>query len=119
MKVREHGRICALVLFLLYCYDVQTTRRMYFSRFSTHGCTALDSDNTSALCSCSHMTNYALLMQIGPQETYDRRGIILIWLTRVVFALSLVCLFITGCVLLYVRYVNFQYEFVQVLKIFH
>ncbi|XP_048590195.1 adhesion G protein-coupled receptor L4 [Nematostella vectensis] len=35
--------------------------------WSTEGCTAVSSDNHVTTCSCSHLTNFAILMQVTPK----------------------------------------------------
>ncbi|KAJ8270937.1 hypothetical protein GJAV_G00120950 [Gymnothorax javanicus] len=64
--------------------------------WSTQGCKLLQSNRTHTTCSCSHLTNFAILM--AQREVVGRAGIhevLLGVLTRVGIAVSLVCLAIS------------------------
>jgi hypothetical protein len=73
------------------------------ARFREDGCTLLSVTAMYATCSCTHTTNYAALIQIDPTTTDDANWNVLNVLTYVCIGISIVCLIITLCVLLYIR----------------
>ncbi|XP_058636329.1 adhesion G protein-coupled receptor E1-like [Onychostoma macrolepis] len=61
--------------------------------WSGRGCERAESNSTHTVCSCSHLSSFAVLMALYPvQDSFD-----LVLITRVGLALSLVCLFL--CIL--------------------
>ncbi|KAF4118034.1 hypothetical protein G5714_000085 [Onychostoma macrolepis] len=59
--------------------------------WSEEGCVRAESNSTHTVCSCSHLSSFAVLMALYPvQDSFD-----LVLITRVGLALSLVCLFIS------------------------
>ncbi|XP_048590196.1 adhesion G-protein coupled receptor G1-like [Nematostella vectensis] len=44
-----------------------TSSPSYSGSWSTDGCTAVSSDNHVTTCSCNHLTNFAILMQVTPK----------------------------------------------------
>ncbi|XP_036410875.1 adhesion G protein-coupled receptor L2-like isoform X4 [Megalops cyprinoides] len=72
------------------------SERSMMGYWSTQGCKLLGVNKTHTTCSCSHLTNFAILM--ARREVTDRDGvheIFLTILTRVGIAVSLVCLAIS------------------------
>ncbi|XP_029939075.1 adhesion G protein-coupled receptor L2 isoform X17 [Salarias fasciatus] len=72
------------------------SERSMMGHWSTQGCKLLDSNKTHTTCSCSHLTNFAILMahreiktNSGPHEY------LLTVITRVGIVVSLVCLIIS------------------------
>ncbi|KAM7409511.1 hypothetical protein PAMA_001139 [Pampus argenteus] len=68
------------------------SERSMMGYWSTQGCKLLDSNKTHTTCSCSHLTNFAILMahrEISVDGPHDR---LLSVITRVGIAVSLVCL---------------------------
>ncbi|CAN9500364.1 unnamed protein product [Ophioblennius macclurei] len=72
------------------------SERSMMGHWSTQGCKLLDSNKTHTTCSCSHLTNFAILMahreiktNSGPHEY------LLTVITRVGIVVSLVCLVIS------------------------
>ncbi|XP_026106446.1 CD97 antigen-like [Carassius auratus] len=61
--------------------------------WSGRGCKRTESNSTHTVCSCSHLSSFAVLMALYPvQDAFD-----LVLITQVGLALSLVCLFL--CIL--------------------
>ncbi|XP_026120514.1 CD97 antigen-like isoform X2 [Carassius auratus] len=61
--------------------------------WSGRGCKRTESNSTHTVCSCSHLSSFAVLMALYPvQDSFD-----LVLITRVGLVLSLVCLFL--CIL--------------------
>ncbi|XP_059410943.1 adhesion G protein-coupled receptor E5-like isoform X2 [Carassius carassius] len=61
--------------------------------WSGRGCERTESNSTHTVCSCSHLSSFAVLMALYPvQDSFD-----LVLITRVGLVLSLVCLFL--CIL--------------------
>ncbi|KTF78300.1 hypothetical protein cypCar_00049248 [Cyprinus carpio] len=61
--------------------------------WSGRGCEKAESNSTHTVCSCSHLSSFAVLMALYPvQDSFD-----LVLITRVGLVLSLVCLFL--CIL--------------------
>ncbi|XP_043113864.1 adhesion G protein-coupled receptor E5-like [Puntigrus tetrazona] len=61
--------------------------------WSNEGCVRAESNSTHTVCSCSHLSSFAVLMALYPlQDSFE-----LVLITRVGLVLSLVCLFL--CIL--------------------
>ncbi|KAL1022901.1 hypothetical protein UPYG_G00033940 [Umbra pygmaea] len=72
------------------------SERSMMGYWSTQGCKLLDSNKTHTTCSCSHLTNFAILM--AHQEVSNQRGVhkfLLSVITRLGIVVSLVCLVIS------------------------
>ncbi|XP_043113751.1 adhesion G protein-coupled receptor E5 isoform X2 [Puntigrus tetrazona] len=65
----------------------------YEGAWSNEGCVRAESNSTHTVCSCSHLSSFAVLMALYPlQDSFE-----LVLITRVGLVLSLVCLFL--CIL--------------------
>ncbi|KAJ3599860.1 hypothetical protein NHX12_033814, partial [Muraenolepis orangiensis] len=72
------------------------SERSMMGYWSTQGCKLLDSNRTHTICSCSHLTNFAILM--AHREISGSDGVhelLLTVITRVGIVVSLVCLTIS------------------------
>ncbi|XP_075341615.1 adhesion G protein-coupled receptor L2 isoform X31 [Odontesthes bonariensis] len=72
------------------------SERSMMGYWSTQGCKLLDSNKTHTTCSCSHLTNFAILMahrEISG-NIRDHHELLLTVITRVGIVVSLVCLMI-------------------------
>ncbi|XP_026050468.1 adhesion G protein-coupled receptor L2 isoform X24 [Astatotilapia calliptera] len=72
------------------------SERSMMGYWSTQGCKLLDSNKTHTTCSCSHLTNFAILM--AHRETSassEVHELLLTVITRVGIVVSLVCLMIS------------------------
>ncbi|XP_029905277.1 adhesion G protein-coupled receptor L2 isoform X2 [Myripristis murdjan] len=72
------------------------SERSMMGYWSTQGCKLLDSNKTHTTCSCSHLTNFAILM--AHREISGKDGVhelLLTVITRVGIVVSLVCLAIS------------------------
>ncbi|XP_018609117.1 adhesion G protein-coupled receptor L2-like isoform X3 [Scleropages formosus] len=72
------------------------SERSMMGYWSTQGCKLLAANKTHTTCSCSHLTNFAILM--AHREVIDRDGmheLLLTIITRVGIAVSLLCLAIS------------------------
>uniref|UniRef100_A0A8C1QSL1 Adhesion G protein-coupled receptor L1 n=1 Tax=Cyprinus carpio TaxID=7962 RepID=A0A8C1QSL1_CYPCA len=69
------------------------SERSMTGQWSSQGCRRLHSNNTHTTCACSHLTNFAVLMN-HQQPTYPSgvQGLILFVITWVGMVISLVCL---------------------------
>ncbi|KAL7845167.1 hypothetical protein AOLI_G00233590 [Acnodon oligacanthus] len=69
------------------------SERSMTGQWSSQGCRLIDTNNTHTTCSCSHLTNFALLMN-HQQPAYPGgvQGLILFVITWVGMVISLVCL---------------------------
>uniref|UniRef100_A0AAR2IVT7 Adhesion G protein-coupled receptor L1a n=1 Tax=Pygocentrus nattereri TaxID=42514 RepID=A0AAR2IVT7_PYGNA len=69
------------------------SERLMTGQWSSQGCRLIDTNNTHTTCSCSHLTNFALLMN-HQQPAYPGgvQGLILFVITWVGMVISLVCL---------------------------
>uniref|UniRef100_A0A8C1U2M3 Adhesion G protein-coupled receptor L1 n=1 Tax=Cyprinus carpio TaxID=7962 RepID=A0A8C1U2M3_CYPCA len=72
------------------------SERSMTGQWSSHGCRRLHSNNTHTTCACSHLTNFAVLMnhqQPAVSLTHSHtHGLILFVITWVGMVISLVCL---------------------------
>uniref|UniRef100_A0A672KRG0 CD97 antigen-like n=1 Tax=Sinocyclocheilus grahami TaxID=75366 RepID=A0A672KRG0_SINGR len=67
--------------------------------WSGRGCERAESNSTHTVCSCSHLSSFAVLMALYPvQDSFD-----LVLITRVGLVLSLVCLFLCILTFLFCR----------------
>uniref|UniRef100_A0A3B4CGI6 Adhesion G protein-coupled receptor L2a n=1 Tax=Pygocentrus nattereri TaxID=42514 RepID=A0A3B4CGI6_PYGNA len=66
------------------------SERSMMGYWSTQGCRLIDSNKTHTTCSCSHLTNFAILM--AHQEVLVRNALLLTVITRVGIVVSLICL---------------------------
>ncbi|XP_026120498.1 adhesion G protein-coupled receptor E1-like isoform X2 [Carassius auratus] len=67
--------------------------------WSGRGCKRTESNSTHTVCSCSHLSSFAVLMALYPvQDAFD-----LVLITRVGLVLSLVCLFLCILTFLFCR----------------
>ncbi|XP_056269874.1 adhesion G protein-coupled receptor L2 isoform X2 [Pseudoliparis swirei] len=72
------------------------SERSMMGHWSTQGCKLLDSNKTHTTCSCSHLTNFAILMAHREISVNDRvHELLLTVITRVGVVVSLVCLTIS------------------------
>nr|XP_043900035.1 adhesion G protein-coupled receptor L2 isoform X15 [Solea senegalensis] len=72
------------------------SERSMMGYWSTQGCKLLDSNKTHTTCSCSHLTNFAILMAHREVSVNDRvHELLLTVITRVGIVVSLVCLTIS------------------------
>uniref|UniRef100_A0A673CHT1 Adhesion G protein-coupled receptor L2a n=1 Tax=Sphaeramia orbicularis TaxID=375764 RepID=A0A673CHT1_9TELE len=72
------------------------SERSMMGYWSTQGCKLLDSNKTHTTCSCSHLTNFAILMAHREISVNDRvHELLLTVITRVGIVVSLVCLCIS------------------------
>ncbi|XP_069378037.1 adhesion G protein-coupled receptor L2 isoform X30 [Paralichthys olivaceus] len=72
------------------------SERSMMGYWSTQGCKLLDSNKTHTTCSCSHLTNFAILMAHREISVNDRvHELLLTVITRVGIVVSLVCLTIS------------------------
>ncbi|XP_035862993.1 adhesion G protein-coupled receptor L2 isoform X5 [Sander lucioperca] len=71
------------------------SERSMMGYWSTQGCKLLDSNKTHTTCSCSHLTNFAILMAHREIPISDLPDLILTIITRVGIVVSLVCLAIS------------------------
>nr|XP_033478574.1 adhesion G protein-coupled receptor L2 isoform X23 [Epinephelus lanceolatus] len=72
------------------------SERSMMGYWSTQGCKLLDSNKTHTTCSCSHLTNFAILMAHREISVNDRvHELLLTVITRVGIVVSLVCLIIS------------------------
>ncbi|XP_029284858.1 adhesion G protein-coupled receptor L2 isoform X6 [Cottoperca gobio] len=72
------------------------SERSMMGYWSTQGCKLLDSNKTHTTCSCSHLTNFAILMAHRETSINDRvHELLLTVITRVGIVVSLVCLTIS------------------------
>ncbi|XP_060889661.1 adhesion G protein-coupled receptor L2 isoform X13 [Labrus mixtus] len=72
------------------------SERSMMGYWSTQGCKLLDTNKTHTTCSCSHLTNFAILMAHKEISVKDRVHILLLTvITRVGIVVSLVCLTIS------------------------
>ncbi|XP_034003292.1 adhesion G protein-coupled receptor L2 isoform X12 [Trematomus bernacchii] len=72
------------------------SERSMMGHWSTQGCKLLDSNKTHTTCSCSHLTNFAILMAHRETSIHDRvHELLLTVITRVGIVVSLVCLTIS------------------------
>uniref|UniRef100_W5MPH6 Adhesion G protein-coupled receptor L2 n=1 Tax=Lepisosteus oculatus TaxID=7918 RepID=W5MPH6_LEPOC len=72
------------------------SERSMMGHWSTQGCKLLEANKTHTTCSCSHLTNFAILM--AHREVVDKDGVhelLLTVITRVGIVVSLVCLAIS------------------------
>ncbi|KAJ8376428.1 hypothetical protein SKAU_G00070080 [Synaphobranchus kaupii] len=72
------------------------SERSMMGYWSTQGCKRLDTNKTHTICSCSHLTNFAILM--AHREIVGKDGVhelLLTVITRVGIVVSLVCLAIS------------------------
>ncbi|XP_036378794.1 adhesion G protein-coupled receptor L2 isoform X3 [Megalops cyprinoides] len=72
------------------------SERSMMGYWSTQGCRRLDANKTHTTCSCSHLTNFAILM--AHREVVGKDGVhklLLTVITRVGIVVSLVCLAIS------------------------
>ncbi|XP_036442030.1 adhesion G protein-coupled receptor L2 isoform X1 [Colossoma macropomum] len=69
------------------------SERSMMGYWSTQGCRLIDSNKTHTTCSCSHLTNFAILMAhqevLGPDGVHK---LLLTVITRVGIVVSLICL---------------------------
>ncbi|XP_062251857.1 adhesion G protein-coupled receptor L2 isoform X6 [Platichthys flesus] len=69
------------------------SERSMMGYWSTQGCKLLDSNKTHTTCSCTHLTNFAILMAHREVSVNDRvHELLLTVITRVGIVVSLVCL---------------------------
>ncbi|XP_035031973.1 adhesion G protein-coupled receptor L2 isoform X20 [Hippoglossus stenolepis] len=69
------------------------SERSMMGYWSTQGCKLLDSNKTHTTCSCTHLTNFAILMAHREISVNDRvHELLLTVITRVGIVVSLVCL---------------------------
>ncbi|XP_032387136.1 adhesion G protein-coupled receptor L2b.1 isoform X6 [Etheostoma spectabile] len=72
------------------------SERSMMGYWSTQGCKLLETNKSHTTCSCSHLTNFAILMahqgNVGEGSVYD---LLLTVITRMGIAVSLVCLAIS------------------------
>ncbi|XP_061838061.1 adhesion G protein-coupled receptor L1 isoform X3 [Nerophis lumbriciformis] len=69
------------------------SERTMTGQWSTQGCRLLDTNNTHTTCSCSHLTNFALLMTHHDSDFQGQmQELILLVITWVGIVISLVCL---------------------------
>ncbi|XP_028840923.1 adhesion G protein-coupled receptor L1 isoform X3 [Denticeps clupeoides] len=69
------------------------SERSMTGQWSSQGCRLLDTNDTHTTCSCSHLTNFAVLMVQHEADHPDRmRELILFVITWVGIVISLVCL---------------------------
>ncbi|XP_059197848.1 adhesion G protein-coupled receptor L2 isoform X7 [Centropristis striata] len=71
------------------------SERSMMGYWSTQGCKLLDSNETHTTCSCSHLTNFAILMAHREISIRGQPDLILSVITRVGIVVSLVCLAIS------------------------
>ncbi|XP_016898307.1 adhesion G protein-coupled receptor L2 isoform X6 [Cynoglossus semilaevis] len=72
------------------------SERSMMGYWSTQGCKLLESNKTHSTCSCSHLTNFAILMAHREISVNDRvHELLLTVITRVGIVVSLVCLTIS------------------------
>uniref|UniRef100_A0A8C6WPK2 Adhesion G protein-coupled receptor L2a n=1 Tax=Neogobius melanostomus TaxID=47308 RepID=A0A8C6WPK2_9GOBI len=72
------------------------SERSMMGYWSTQGCKLVDSNKTHTTCSCSHLTNFAILMAHRQLAVNDRvHELLLTVITRVGIVVSLVCLSIS------------------------
>ncbi|KAK2907939.1 hypothetical protein Q8A73_009012 [Channa argus] len=72
------------------------SERSMMGYWSTQGCKLLDSNKTHTTCSCSHLTNFAIIMAHREISVDDRvHELLLTVITRVGIVVSLVCLTIS------------------------
>ncbi|XP_040926472.1 adhesion G protein-coupled receptor L2 isoform X30 [Betta splendens] len=72
------------------------SERSMMGYWSTQGCKLLDTNKTHTTCSCSHLTNFAILMAHREISVNDRvHELLLNVITRVGIVVSLVCLAIS------------------------
>uniref|UniRef100_A0A673HQ13 Adhesion G protein-coupled receptor L1-like n=1 Tax=Sinocyclocheilus rhinocerous TaxID=307959 RepID=A0A673HQ13_9TELE len=68
------------------------SERSMMGQWSSHGCRRLHSNNTHTTCACSHLTNFAVLMNHQQPYPGGVQGLILFVITWVGMVISLVCL---------------------------
>ncbi|CAH1271837.1 ADGRD1 [Branchiostoma lanceolatum] len=68
--------------------------------WSDEGCVIHSTNSTHTVCSCDHMTNYAILMQVVDVEMDHENRVALQVITYVGCGLSIICLFVTIIVFL-------------------
>ncbi|XP_078687156.1 adhesion G-protein coupled receptor D1-like [Branchiostoma floridae x Branchiostoma belcheri] len=68
--------------------------------WSDEGCVIHSSNSTHTVCSCNHMTNYAILMQVVDVKMDHGNRVALQVITYVGCGLSIICLFVTIIVFL-------------------
>ncbi|XP_028831692.1 adhesion G protein-coupled receptor L2b.1 isoform X3 [Denticeps clupeoides] len=74
------------------------SERSMLGYWSTQGCKLLDTNKTHTTCSCSHLTNFAILMAHRGNVTQEEGSVhelLLTVITRMGIAVSLVCLAIS------------------------
>ena len=65
--------------------------------WSTRGCKTLSSNQTHTECLCTHLTNFAILMDVYGVELDEQHELYLDWITKIGCTISLVCL-ILACI---------------------
>ncbi|XP_019735893.1 adhesion G protein-coupled receptor L2 isoform X34 [Hippocampus comes] len=68
------------------------SERSMMGHWSTQGCKLLESNKTHTSCSCSHLTNFAILMAHRKISVNRQHELLLTVITRVGIVVSLVCL---------------------------
>uniref|UniRef100_A0A8C9ZST5 Adhesion G protein-coupled receptor L1 n=1 Tax=Sander lucioperca TaxID=283035 RepID=A0A8C9ZST5_SANLU len=68
------------------------SERSMTGQWSSQGCKLLDTNNTHTTCSCSHLTNFAVLMAHHEPDVSEMHELILFVITWVGIVISLVCL---------------------------
>ncbi|XP_028409034.1 adhesion G-protein coupled receptor D1-like [Dendronephthya gigantea] len=63
--------------------------------WSTEGCNVMSSNKTHTQCNCTHLTNFAILMQYRKVEVDNRHRRALTILTNIGCSLSLIAIFVT------------------------
>ncbi|EDO44313.1 predicted protein [Nematostella vectensis] len=68
----DNGAVILAVVFKNFKRTLHSTSSIdsspsYSGSWSTDGCTAVSSDNHAMTCSCNHLTNFAILMQVTPK----------------------------------------------------
>uniref|UniRef100_A0A8C9S366 Adhesion G protein-coupled receptor L2 n=1 Tax=Scleropages formosus TaxID=113540 RepID=A0A8C9S366_SCLFO len=92
----EHIDVSTENYFNSNCSFWNYSERSMMGYWSTQGCKLLAANKTHTTCSCSHLTNFAILM--AHREVIDRDGmheLLLTIITRVGIAVSLLCLAIS------------------------
>ena len=65
-----------------------------YSAWSNEGCAVLDTNKTHTVCTCRHLTNFAILMDVHAVPLTDGQDRALQIMTYIGCTISVVCLFL-------------------------
>ncbi|XP_020619385.1 adhesion G-protein coupled receptor G2-like [Orbicella faveolata] len=107
--LEEPSKLDDIPICVFWDFDI---RSRFNGSWSNRGCTLVNKTNTKVVCTCNHLTNFAVLLQVGETKIPDRHQVALEVITYIGCGLSLVGETLT--VLTYLVLINLKQEQCQI-----